>query len=109
MAKEPKLTNFVKRTIEELSGGLPKNHRVDSRLFFELSVLTSVNKKGGIDIKVASGDISSETQNLQKIKFSVVNEISEKKDMAMAKKGLKNLFSSIAEIAKKYPELAKEK
>jgi len=109
MAKETKLTKFVKKTIEDLSKGLPSNYRLDTRLFFELSVVTSTNRKGGLDIKVLSGDAGKEVKNIQKIRFSVVNEISEKKDLIVAKKGLKAIFSSVAELGKDHPELIEEK
>ena len=90
--KEPKLTDFVNKTIEEISKGIPKDYRLDTRLFFELSIVTSTNKNGKLTIKVLSGDIGQEIKNIQKIKFSVVNENSEKKDMITAKKGIKTII-----------------
>jgi hypothetical protein len=105
MTKEPKVTDFVKETLKELSAGVPEKFRLDSKIFFELSVVSSKKKGGGVDIKVVSGSASQEVQNVQKIKFSVTNEESEKKDLKAAGAGIKALFSGFGDLVREYPEL----
>ena len=81
-----RLQEFVRKTIEETTSGLPGDYVVDDTIDFEVSVTTSTNKSGGIEIKVLSGEISKENELVQKVFFSVINH----KDKTQAEKRAAN-------------------
>jgi len=81
-----RLQEFVRKTIEEITSGLPGDYVVDDTIDFEVSVTTSTNKSGGIEIKVLSGEISKENELVQKVFFSVINH----KDKTQAEKRAAN-------------------
>jgi|GEM_PF-5277686 len=96
---EIRLQEFVRKTIEEINAGLPQGYVVEETIDFEVSLATSTNKSGGVEIKVVSGGIEKGNELVQIVSFSVVNEVdkerSEKKSgdtvLKYIDKGLKKL------------------
>lgn len=71
---EINLQLFIRKTLEEINAGLPENYVVDDTIDFEVSVTTSNNKSGGLEIKVVSGQLSKGNELVQKVYFSVINQ-----------------------------------
>ena len=71
---EIRLQEFIRKTIEEITSGLPDKYVVDDTIDFEVSVTTSTNKSGGLEIKILSAEISKENELVQKVFFSVINQ-----------------------------------
>lgn len=70
---EIRLQEFIRKTIEEINSGLPDDFVVDETIDFEVTVTTSTNKSGGLEIKVLTGKISKENELVQKVFFSIIN------------------------------------
>ena len=58
---------------------IPAGYVIEETIDFEVLVSTSLNKKGGVEIKVLTGNISKEDQSIQTVAFSVINEADKKK------------------------------
>lgn len=102
---EIRLQEFVRKTIDEITSGLPDNYVVDDTIDFEVSVTTSTNKSGGIEIKVLSGEISKENELVQKVFFSVINH----KDKTQAdKRAADNVIKFIDKGIKALNKLAEQ-
>ncbi len=63
------LKEFVNKSINEIQEGLPEGYKLNSKIDFELSVVTTSKAKGGAEILVASIGGHHETSNLQKDKI----------------------------------------
>lgn len=89
---EIRLQEFISKTIEEINSGLPNNYVVDDTIDFEVTVTTSTNKSGGLEIKVLTGKISKDNELVQKVFFSVINHL----DKTQAdKRAANNVFKFI--------------
>ncbi len=95
------LKEFVNKSINEIEEGLPEGYRLNSKIDFELSVVTTSKAKGGAEILVASVGGHRETSNVQKIRFSVTNKITEKQEKV---DGIKTVRAFFEEIVKLDPE-----
>ncbi len=91
------LKDFVNKSINEIEEGLPEGYKLNSKIDFELSVVTNSKAKGEADIIVASVGGHRESSNLQKIRFSVTNKITEKQEK---EDGIKLVGDFLEEIAK---------
>ena len=92
------LKEFVNKSIIEIEEGLPEGYKLNSKIDFELSVVTNSKAKGGADIIVASVGGHHETSNLQKIRFSVTNKITEKQEKEDGIKLVGDFLEVIAEL-----------
>ncbi len=84
------LKDYIRKTLEEINAGLPAGYVIEETIDFEVSVSTSLNKKGGVEIKVFTGNISKEDQSIQTVAFSVINEADKKKSFDQSAKHLLN-------------------
>jgi hypothetical protein len=91
------LKEFVNKSINEIEEGLPKGYKLNSKIDFELSVVTTSKAKGGADILVASVGGHRESSDHQKIRFSVTNKITEKQEK---EDGIKLVGDFLEEIVK---------
>jgi len=73
MAKS-EIKKFVQETVKEIRSGLPLGFRIDDKIHFDISVITTSKAKGGLDIKIASVGSDIESRNLHHINFSIVDE-----------------------------------
>ncbi len=92
---------FVNKSICEIEAGLPEGYKLNSKIDFELSVVTTSKAKGGADILVASIGGDHETSNHHKIRFSVTNKMTERQEQ---RDGIKNMRSFFYELIKLDPE-----
>ena len=67
------IKDFIKITVEEIQTGLPEGYEVSDEINFDISVITTTNKKGGLNIKIATGEIDKEKQTIHSIHFGVIN------------------------------------
>lgn len=99
--KEPSLTEFIQKTIDEINNALPDGYAIDESIDFEISVITTRTKEGGLDVKVVSGKMTDDKEILQKINFSIVN--SEEQEKSIKKTGdtiIKYFTKAITELTK---------
>lgn len=75
------LSEYIRKTIEEINSGLPTGYVIDDTIDFEVSVTTSTNKSGGVEIKVISGGIEKGNEIVQSVFFSVINENQKQKSL----------------------------
>lgn len=94
---EIRLQEFIKKTINEITSGLPENYVIDEAIDFEVSVTTTTNKSGGLEIKVLSGDISKSNEIVQNVYFSVINQ---KNKNQSDKKAVNSFITSIEKVIK---------
>ena len=78
---ETSIGGFISKTIEEIKSGLPDGYEIENEIQFEISIISSQNKRGGITLKIANGEIDREKQTVQNIKFSVVNPKKKKENL----------------------------
>ena len=100
------LKEFVNRSINGIQEGLTDGYKLNSKIDFELSVVTTSKAKGGADILVASVGGHRESSNLQKIRFSVTNKITEKQEKD---DGIKTVGAFLEEIVKLDPQYRRVK
>lgn len=104
------ITEFIKKTINEIESALPTGYAVDESIKFEISVTTMKTKGGGIDLKVVSGKLSDDKEVVQKINFSVIN--AEQRDLDFKKSGdtfIKYIGKGLKQISKVGTEIEKNK
>lgn len=103
------LQEFVRKTIEEINAGIPKGYVIEETIDFEVSVTTSTNKTGGIEIKVLSGSIEKENQIVQTVLFSVINKVDKKRSEKNAGDAVIKLIDKGLRKLAKYSEDQKQK
>ena len=75
------IKDFIKKTIEEIQAGLPAEYDISDEIKFDISLITTDNKKGGVNIKIASGEIDKEKQTIHNISFGVINPKKQQESM----------------------------
>ena len=107
---EIRLQEFISKTIEEITSGLPDKYVVDDTIDFEVSVTTSTNKSGGLEIKVLTGEISKSNELVQKVFFSVINQKDKaQSDKKAANDVIKFIDKGIKALSKNSTQSEKEK
>jgi hypothetical protein len=107
---EIRLQEFIRKTIEEINSGLPGDYVVDDTIDFEVSVTTSTNKSGGLEIKILSGEISKNNELVQKVFFSIINHKDKTQaDKRAADNVIKFIDKGIKALNKHAEETKKEK
>ena len=67
------IKDFIRKAVQDIHAGLPEGYEISDEIEFDISVVTTINKKGGMNIKIASGEIDKEKQTVHSINFGVVN------------------------------------
>ncbi len=67
------IKDFIQKTLLEINEGLPSEYEINDEINFDISLITTTNKRGGLDIKIASGEIDKEKQTVHRINFGVIN------------------------------------
>jgi len=99
-ASGSEIKKFIQESLKEIRDALPEKFRIDDKIHFEISVVTASKAKGGLDIKIASVGSDVASQNIHKIRFSIVDEEAQAKAWKIGKSILMNVFSEIAELDK---------
>jgi len=81
---EKEIKEFVSKTIEQVKAGLPEGCGLNGNFDFEVSVIVTKGAKGGINISLAEAGLSSNVQQIHKIRFSVVDKKSAKENFNQA-------------------------
>ena len=92
------IKKFVQETIKEIRDGLPEGFRIDDKIHFDISVVTTSKAKGGLDIKIASVGSDMESKNAHKINFSIVDEAAQAKAWKVGKSILTDIFSKLSQL-----------
>ena len=98
--------DFIYKSINEMEEGLPEGYNLNSRIDFELSVVTTSKAKGEADIYVANIGGNHEKSNCHKIRFSVTNKETERQEKI---DGIEIARIFFEEITKLDPEYNKTK
>lgn len=98
------IQKFVQETVKEIRGGIPEGFRIDDKIHFDISVVTSSKAKGGLDIKIASLGSDIESKNVHRINFSIVDEKAQAKAWKMGESILTKFFVNLAKLDAESPE-----
>lgn len=98
---EQEIKEFISKTIEQIKAALPNGFALDSKLDFNISLITTKKDKGGIDIKLAVVGRDYETQQVHNVRFSIINEKSQKKANEEALNFIRKFVQDIVSIDKK--------
>ena len=92
------IKKFVQETVNEIRDGLPEGFRIDDKIHFDISVVTTSKAKGGLDIKIASLGSDLESKNVHKINFSIVDEKAQAKAWKIGESMLTKFLTTIAKL-----------
>lgn len=67
------ISQFIEKTVRDVNAGLPEKYEISEGIEFEISVVSRETAKGGLDLKVISGGLNLENEQIHKIKFEVFN------------------------------------
>jgi len=88
------IKNFVKEVLTEIKESVPEKEFIIGNINFEVTVLASSKKKGGIDLQIFQGELGGDNQVSHKISFSVSN----KEASAHALKQLESIFTTLKKL-----------
>jgi hypothetical protein len=92
------IKKFVQETVKEIRDGLPEGFRIDDKIHFDISVVTTSKAKGGLDIKIASLGSDIESKNVHRINFSIVDEAAQAKAWKIGESVLTKFFTNMAKL-----------
>lgn len=92
------IKKFVQETVKEIRDGLPEGFRIDDKIHFDISLVTTSKAKGGLDIKIASLGSDLESKNVHRINFSIVDEKAQAKAWKIGESLLTGLFANLAKL-----------
>ena len=92
------IEKFVNETLKEIKGGLTKGFRIDDKVHFDIALVTNAKIKGKLDIKLVSIGSNLESQIVHRIKFSVIDEESQKKSQTLGKQMINDLMTTLQQL-----------
>ncbi len=95
---ENEISEFVAKSIEQVKSGLPEDCDLAGNFDFEISVITTKSKDGKIGIHLANMGGRSETKQIHKIRFPIIDKKSRENNTEYAVKFLKDLISEYKEM-----------
>jgi len=95
---ETQIKKFIQESIKEIRESLPQDFRIDDKIHFEIAVVTDAKAKGGLDIKIASVGADTSSQNIHKLKFSIVDEKAQKKAWQMGCSIVTKVLAILSEL-----------
>ncbi|MFA5930901.1 MAG: hypothetical protein WC821_01155 [archaeon] len=97
---ENEIKDFVAKTLNQIKDALPEGFDLEGRLNFDISVTTTKESSGKIDISLAGANLSGSTQQVHRINFAVLDSVAQKKNLAQATLVFKNLFAELNKMDK---------
>lgn len=98
---ENEIKEFVSKSIKQVKSALPKGYVIDGKLDFDISVITSKETSGKIDIQLAGVGRNSNTQQLHRLRFSIADSKSQKKALQDGIIMLRTLVQELAKLEEK--------
>ena len=89
------IEEFISKTIEQIKKGLPKDCELNGSFDFDISVTTKKHTGGKLDIHLAGIGRSSNTQQIHRIRFQIIDKKSREKNMRYVRRFLKDLASEL--------------
>jgi hypothetical protein len=99
------IEKFVKETIKEIQNGLPKGFEITEDINFEISLQTTFTKEGGLDIKLASGNLEHSRETTHKVSFGVTSKSQNDENNS---KNISNFINFVSEGFAAFQKLAME-
>ena len=96
---EPRIADFVEKSIREIQTGLPRGFEIEGSIRFDVSVMTTATKSGGLSVRVLTGNIGKENHVLHRIGFSVANSNKQRSDRKQAMTFLRQFIVELASVA----------
>jgi len=93
---ENEIKEFVSKSIEQIKAGLPVGCGLDGKFDFDISVVTTKEKGGKIDIKLAGIGAESSVQQLHRIRFSIFDHKSRKESIEQGMAALRRFIQEMA-------------
>src|SRR3989338_192372 len=92
------IKKFFQEKAKKKRGGLPEGFRIDDKINFDISVITTSKSSGGLDIKIASVGSDLESKNVHRINFSIVDEEAQAKAWKIGESVLTKFFTNMAKL-----------
>ena len=102
---ENEIKEFIAKSIEQIKAGLPEGCGLDGKFDFDISVITTKEKGGKIDIKLVGVGAESSVQQLHRIKFSVFDHKSRKQSIEQGMAAFSRFIQEMAMLEQKVRNL----
>jgi hypothetical protein len=99
------IKEFVSKSIEQIKAGLPEGCSIEGKFDFEVSLITSKEANGKIDIHLVNLGANSQAQQVHKIRFSIVDDQAQKKNMKLAANMMQTIFQQMASLEQQSSQL----
>ena len=95
---ENEIREFVTNTINQIKSGLPKDCMLNHEIHFDISLITTKQKEGKIGIHIAGVGGSTNTQQVHRIKFSIIDKKSRAENMQQLREAMHVLMQEFKEL-----------
>lgn len=98
--KKPKndIEDFVSKSIGQIKSGMPKDCVLTDNFYFDISVLTTKNTDGKLNIILADIEKSSSINQIHRIKFAIADKKSRKENAQYFQKMMNNFISELSKL-----------
>ena len=104
MARSKKSKNdieeFISKSIEQIKSGMPKGCVLDGNFNFDISVMTTKENRGKLDILLANVEHTTDTHQVHRLKFSITDKKSRDENVKFVYRFLKDLTSEFSKLDK---------
>lgn len=94
------ISEFIEKSINQVKFGLPEDCEIQGTFDFDISLITSKENNGKLDIKLAGIGRKSEHQQVHRLRFSIVDMDSRDKNIDFAMKMIRSLAAELPEDIK---------
>ena len=104
MARSKKTKNdieeFISKSIGQIKSGMPKGCVLNENFNFDISVMTTKENRGKLDILLANIEHTTDTHQVHRLKFSITDKKSRDENAKFAYRFLKDLTSEFSKLDK---------
>ena len=98
--KVNEIGKFVAESIDQVKAGLPDDCALQGTFNFDVSLITTEESDGKLDIKLAGIGRKSENQQVHRLRFAIVDKKSQEQNAEFAVKMIRDLVSELPEDVK---------
>lgn len=100
------IKDFIEKTFSELNAAKPDGFELSEEVEFEISLVTTAEDNGKLDLKIVTAGTSESNQAVQKIKFKYSNIEQAAKNIKAQASSVESMmfaiFNPLVEISKKF-------
>jgi hypothetical protein len=103
--EDEEIKEFVSKSVGQIKAGLPDGCSIEGKFDFDISLIATKEANGKIDLHLAGAGGSAQSQQVHRIRFSIVDDKAQQKGFALAKTAIRQFVQELAVLDPEYRQV----